>query len=261
MATPQEIIDKVVFGGLYKVKSGTWEMGPNGWMVNDQCYLWAVPIMDDKGNLWMQDTYQLPYPSSLNGKSKTDAAIDDVCSFGPGYSGWVVKRAIGNYYYQNQRKIESEDDLSRFEFVADLHDYRGLKTGEDYRDYKSEDLIHGVKLCFEHGYSWNYGPVGVILVRKDAEKNSKCVLNKAIDDVNAALKWPRGAYDGAILRLTDALEKCAQDGSLDDKLHKKAYDALALSEKLDEMSREFNKFFDELKEIKRNDDEHTNDYV
>ena len=261
MATPQEIIDKVVFGGLYKVKSGTWKMSPNGWMVNDQCYLWAVPIMDDKGNLWMQDTYQLPYPYSLNGKSKTDAAIDDVCSFGPGYNGWVVRRAIGDYYYRNQRKIESEDDLSHFELVADLHDYRGLKTGEDYRDYKSEDLIHGVKLYFEHGYSWNYGPVGVILVRKDAEKNSKCILNKAIDDVNAALKWPRGAYGMDIKNLTDALEKCAQDGNLDDKLHKKAYDALAMSEKLDEMNKEFNKFYDELKGINRNDDEHTNDCV
>ena len=110
-------------------------------------------------------------------------------------------------------------------------------------------MIRGVKLYFEHGYSWNYGPVGVILVRKDAEKNSKCVLNKAIDDVNAALKWPRGAYDGAILRLTDALERCAQDGSLDDRLHKKAYDALAMSEKLDELNKEYNAFFDELKGI------------
>lgn len=30
MQTPKEIIDKVVFGGLYKVKPGTWAMGPNG---------------------------------------------------------------------------------------------------------------------------------------------------------------------------------------------------------------------------------------
>lgn len=249
MATPQEIIDKVVFGGLYKVKSGTWKMSPNGWMVNDQCYLWAVPIMDDKGNLWMQDTYQLPYPYRLNGKSKTDAAIDDVCSFGPGYSGWVVKRARADYYYKNQMMIASDDDLSHFEFVADLHDYRGLKTGENYRDYKSEDLIHGVKLYFEHGYSWDYGPVGVILVRKDAEKNSKCILNGAIDDVLAELRRPHGAYGWAISKLTNALERCADDGSLDDKLHKKAYDALALSEKLDELNKEYNTFFDELKGI------------
>lgn len=253
MATPQEIIDKVVFGGLYKVKSGTWKMAPCGWCANDQCYLWAVPIMDDKGNLWMQDTYQLPHPSGLNGKSKTDAAIDDVCSFGPGYKGWVVKKARADYYYMNQMLIMSDDDLNHFEFVADLHDYRGLKTGEDYRDYKSEDLIRGVQLYFEHGYSWDYGPVGVILVRKDAKKNSKCILNKAIDDVNAALKWPRGAWNTE--RLTDALEKCAQDGNLDDKLHKKAYDALAMSEKLDEMSKEFNEFYNELKGINRNADE------
>ena len=182
-----------------------------------------------------------------------------MCSFGPGYNGWVVKRAIGDYYYKNQRKIESEDDLDRFEFVADLHDYRGLKTGEDYRDYKSEDLIRGVQLYFEHGYSWNYGPVGVILVRKDAEKNSKCILNKAIDDVNAALKWPRGAYNTK--QLTDALEKCAQDGNLDDKLHKKAYDALAMSEKLDEMNKEFNEFYNKLKEIGSNNKEDADDCV
>ena len=260
MATPQEIIDKVVFGGLYKVKSHTWPR-MNQLFENDQCYLWAVPIMDDKGNLWMQDTYQLPYPSSLNGKSKTDAAIDDVCSFGPGYNGWVVKRAIGDYYYKNQRKIESEDNLDRFEFVADLHDYRGLKTGEDYRDYKSEDLIRGVQLYFEHGYSWNYGPAGVILVRKGAEKNSKCILNKAIDDVNSALKWPRGAYGTYIENLTDAIEKCAQDGNLDDKLHKKAYDALAMSEKLDEMNKELNKFYNELKGIGSNNEKDVDNCV
>lgn len=261
MATPQEIIDKVVFGGLYRVKSGTWKMDPCGWCVNDQCYLWAVPIMDDKGNLWMQDTYQLQSPFNLNGKSKTDAAIDEVCGFGPGYSGWVVKRAIADYYYKNQKQIYSEDDLNSFEFVADLHDYRGLKTGEDYRDYKSEDLIRGVQLYFEHGYSWNYGPVGVILVRKDAEKNSKCVLNKAIDDVINELKRPHGAYGWTISKLTDALEKCANDGSLDDKLHNQAYDALALSEKLDEMNKEYNKFFNKLKGINCNDKEDVDNCV
>jgi methyl-accepting chemotaxis protein len=95
----------------------------------------------------------------------------------------------------------------------------------------------------------------VVLVRKDAEKNSKCILNKAIDDVNAALKWPRGAYNGAILRLTDALEKCVKDGDLDDKLYKKAYDALAMSDKLDEMNKEFNKFYDKLKGFNGNDGE------
>lgn len=258
MPTPKEIIDKVVFGGLYEVKSGTWNSSGG---FNDQAYYLAVPVMDKDGNLWMQDTYQLPHPSSLNGKSKTDAAIDDVCSFGPGYSGWVVKRAIADYYYKNQKQIYFEDDLDRFELIADLHDYRGLKAGEDYRDYKSEDLIRGVQLYFEHGYSWDYGPVGVILVRKDAEKNSKCVLNKAIEDVNAALKWPRGAYRTDIENLTDALEKCAQDGNLDDKLHKKAYDALAMSEKLDEMNKELNEFYNKLKGIGSNNEEDVDDCV
>ena len=116
-------------------------------------------------------------------------------------------------------------------------------------------MICGVQLYFEHGYSWNYGPVGVILVRKDAEKNSKCVLNKAIEDVNAALKWPRGAYDGAISRLTDALEKCIKEEDLDDKLYKRAYDALVMNEKLNEMNKELNKFYDELKGFNGNERE------
>lgn len=249
MAAPQEVIDKVVFGGLYKVRGGVWNS--NGGL-NDQCYYWAVPIMDEDGNLWMQDTYQLPYPHGLNGRSNTDAAIDAVMKYGPGYNGWAVKRARGNYYYNNQRKIESEDDLRGFELVADLRDYRGLNTGEDYRDYKSSDLIHGVKLYFEHGYSWNYGPVGVILVRKDARKTPRCMLNRAIDDVMAELRTPHGAYGMAVSSLTKAIEMCAEDGSLDDKLHKKAYDALALSEKLDELNVEYNRFFDELKGIVRN---------
>lgn len=217
MATPQEIVDKVVFGGLYKVKSGTWEMAPCGWCVNDQCYLWAVPIMDDKGNLWMQDTYQLKPPFHLNGKSKTDAAIDDVCSFGPGYNGWVVKHARGNYYYKNQMEIMNDNDLDHFEFVADLHDYRGLKSGEDYLDYKNEDIISGVKLYNEHGYSWHYGAVGVKLVRKDARKNNMRILQNNIGKAYELIRYPQYAYGSRMEDIDDMFDKCCASGDMDEE--------------------------------------------
>lgn len=243
MATPQELIDKVVFGGLYEVKSGTWERSPNGWIVNDQCYGWAVPIMDDNGNLWMQDTYQLPHPTHLNGKSKTDAAIEDVCNFGPGYNGWVVKKAIGDYCYKNQMKIESEDDLNHFKFIADLHDYRGLDIGEYYRDYQSEDLIHGVQLYFEHGYDWEYGPVGVTLIRKNAKKNSICTLNRVIDNAYSEFRWPRGCSNLSIHKIDEAVKACTEDGTLTDELSMKVSAVKILNGKLNDMLEEFESFY------------------
>lgn len=250
MSTPRELIDKVVFGGLYSVKSGTWDNGINGWCANDQCYCLAVPVMDDKGNLWMQDTYQLDFPHYNKEKdgvdNNTDAAILRICGFGEGYNGWCVQRARANYYYNNQMKIMSESDLSHFELICDLHDYHWIGH-EDYRDYKPEDIIINCPLYFEHGYSWSRGrAAGGTLVRKDAKKNSVQMLERAISDALADFHWPRCSFKSNMNSVEVCKERCVNDGSITDELYKKVDIVNALNSKLNDMEKEFKELYDSL---------------
>lgn len=243
MSTPKDIIDKVVFGGLYKVKSGTWN---NNGGLNDQCYYLAVPIMDDNGDLWMQDTYQLKFPSMKNGQTLTEAAIERLFEFGDGYGGWAVKEARYNYYYKNQMKITSQWQLDHFELIADLHDYRPFKPGEDYRDYNDDDVLHGVKLYFEHGYSWNYGSVGVKLVRKDAKKNPVCVLESAIQDVNGNMEYPLGASSYRIKKMNEAEKICINEGLMNDELGHKLHQVRTIQWKLEKMRDELDELIKDM---------------
>lgn len=250
MQTPRELIDKVVFGGLYKVKFGTWPMGSNGWMVNDQCYGLAVPVMDGEGKLWMQDTYQLPFPHYNSDKdgvdNKTDAAILQICSFGEGYNGWCVRNARCDYYYKNQMLIMTEDDLSHFELICDLHDYRWIGY-ENYRDYMPEDIIHNCPLYFEHGYSWDSGRAkGGILVRKGAKRNSVQMLERAISDVMSDLCWPSWAGEYMTNSLDVEERKCIENGGITDKLAEKVRIVRTLNGKLKEMEDEFGKLYRSL---------------
>lgn len=244
MATPQEIIDKVVFGGLYEVSGGVWN---NNGGLNDQAYYLAVPVMDSDGNLWMQDTYQLDRPSKKSGENVSDAAIREICGFGEGYNGYCVKRARWDYYYKNQRKIMTEDDLSGFDLICDMHDYRALEPWEDYRDYKSEDVVHYAILFREHNFNWNRGrTLGATLVRKNANKDSVRILEKTIQDAYANFKYPKGWWK--ISSVDDAVKQCAEDGTLTDELSVKASAVKMLNGKLEEMRTEIDSLINMMKE-------------
>lgn len=237
MATSQEIVNKVVFGGLYKVKAGTWKGGS----LNDQCYCLAIPVMDSDGNLWMQDTYQLDRPHKDSGENISDAAIREICGFDEGYNGYCIKRARWDYYYKNQRKIVTEDDLNGFDLICDLHYYRALEPWEDYREYKSEDIVHRAILFNEHGFNWDCGgALGATLVRKNADKDSVCMLNKAIQDAYSNFKWPNGWWN--IKEVDNAVKNCAEEGTLTDELSVKASAVKMLDGKLKEMRAEFESF-------------------
>lgn len=234
MATPQEIIDKVVFGGLYEVKSGTWG-GKGGF--NDQAYYLAVPVMDSEGNLWMQDTYQLDRPHKTNGENISDAAIRNICGFGKGYNGYCIKRAR-DYYHKNQRKIINEYDLDGFELIVDLHGYRALEPWEDYRDYKQDDIVHRVILFNEHGFDWDYGTLGATLVRKAAQKDSTRMLEKVIADAYAGCGYPHGYWK--IGEIDKYVELCENDGGLTEDLKNKAINVKKVNDLLCQMQKEIN---------------------
>lgn len=242
MPTPKKIIDKVVFGGLYEVKSGTWNS--NGGL-NDQAYYLAVPVMDKDGNLWMQDTYQLGRPSMKCDKNITDAAIRQICSFGEGYDGWCVNHARFSYYYKNQKQIMDDDDLSHFELICDMHDYRGLEPWEEYRDYKPEDIVHRAILFNEHGFSWTYGTCGATLVRKNAEKDPVRMLVRAIANAYEDFHWPLGS--SRIGDVDTEEQRCIEDGSMTEELANKVKKVRILDGKLKEMRQEFDELYNSLK--------------
>ena len=198
----------------------------------------CVPVVDEKGNLWMQDTYQIQRPSMKPEEDTvTDSQIRVMINYGDGEHSWCLNRARGNYYYKNQAMITSEDELNRYELVADLRDYRGLKKGEDYRDYKDEDVIHGIKLFFEHGYSWTYGNIGVHLVRKGAKKSNVSLLKKYIQDLYYVMERPYSS-DFRADYVYESL-KSVEDTEENHEVIAKAKCALVLHEKILEMRKEF----------------------
>lgn len=227
------LIDKVIFGGIYRVPSGQW--------ANDQSNRMCVPVVDEKGNLWMQDTYQIQRPSMKpEDESVTDAQIRVMISYGDGKHSWCLNRALGNYYYKNQTMITSESELDKYELIADLRDYRGLKKSEDYRDYKRNDVIGGIRLFFEHGYSWTYGNIGVYLVRKDAVKNNIALLEKHTQELHYDMNAP-SSFSFHVGYISNLLEKI-EDTEENHKAIVNAKYAIMLHEKLCEMKEEFEQF-------------------
>lgn len=243
MATPRHIIDKVTFGGIYKVDYGTW---PNG-SSNDQCYYIAVPVMDDVGNLWMQDTYQLDRPCYKSNKDNvTDLAIAMICEFGEGYSGWCVKHARFNFYYKNQMRVETDKDLSHFNLIADLHDYHWIGH-EDYRDYDENDILFNIPLFFEHGYSWNYGRAkGGVLIKNGAQKQCQKMFSRAVSDVMGRFVWPDYASDYFVEKVDKEAKRCEDSGVMTEEMKEKERYVKMLNDKLREMRSEFSSLYNDI---------------
>ena len=227
------LIDKVIFGGVYRVSSGQWD--------NDQSNRMCVPVVDEKGNLWMQDTYQIQRPSlKPEENTVTDAQIRKMIDYGDGEHSWCLNYARGNFYHKNQNMIVNEDELNKYELIADLRNYRGLKKGEDYRDYKDDDVVSGIKLFFEHGYSWAYGNIGAFVVRKDARKNNISLLKKHTQDLYYNMNRPYSSIFHADY-VRESL-KSVEDTAENFEINAKAKCALMLHEKLLEMKKEFEQF-------------------
>lgn len=180
--------DKIVFGGLYRPKSRTaYKDGDKPY--NDQMYMLCLPIAREDGSVWMLDTYQIRRLSTKDGESLLDAIVN---TFTSDYKGYELSHAMGLYYYRNYRKIETEEDLSLFELVCDLRAMEELPYGDDPRMYNENDLIRGVKLYNEHGFSWTLGSVGITLKRRDATKDARKVLMFEMERFLDRLKVPSG---------------------------------------------------------------------
>ena len=237
---PNPIETSVVWGGLYKVNHTRWDDSTIG---NDQIYRLAVPVLDKNEDLWMQDTHQIE-SHGLKDNSHTLAALDYIFRLNDPETGhWCIHKSIGRWYHKGNEKILNEDMLKDYELICDLHDYRPLNSNEDSRHYDSKDLIYNVKLYNEHGYSWNYGDIGVTLVRKDAVTNIYNKFLAALNDTKSDIQYP---YVSNIHK-NDMVKLYAQIENIHPK-HKIEYEnTLYLINKIKEVKNEINEYLDNHK--------------
>lgn len=231
-----DLKDKVVFGGLYRVLHNYWD--------NDQSYGLAVPIVDDKGNLYMQDTYQIQSPFVEQGETKFDACVRRMVEFGDGEHYGALNHTRYNFYHKNQAIITSKDGLNRYELIADLRNYHASR-GDEWKDYEPEDIIHGVKLYFEHGYSWDYGTVGITVIRKDAVKSSVRILEKDTQYLWQSMCRP-DSWNHRASAVQDDLES-VEDNDANHEFIVKAKFALTMHKKLKELQDEYDEYYKNTK--------------
>ena len=178
--------DEVVFGGLYKYT-------PSDFLLSyEQTYGQAIPCIGEDGNLYMLDTYQIERSSDRRGV-ETIQNIYNLFSKTqyPEIGQRYLSHSFAQYYHDGYVKIRDHSDLSNFEFVCSLNDYKKISSNSK-EDYNREDVITGVKLFFECGYEWRAGSVGWTLVRKSASINKiKSIMTKlqdAIDETDVCVR-------------------------------------------------------------------------
>lgn len=231
-----ELLDAVVFGGLYEAPHGRWG--------HEQAYGLCIPVA--KGDeLHMLDTYQVDRPSMMGDETQTDAGIRQLTQFGKGYDGWALRHAKHNFYHNSQSRVRDLEDLENFKLLVDLTEYRGLKRGEDARLYRQEDIYERVKLFREHGYSWDYGSVGVTVVKKDAEVSLVRELEAALQDTHRSFRSPSPAYNFS--RLEEQVSFCEDAGILTDELEKQIDECSAIQALLTEQQQAFRDLLEKYK--------------
>ena len=158
---------------------------------------WYVPVLGSDRTFTLIDSNTFNIPNRKNGESGTDAAIRVAIEMGEKDCQYTINRVKWDYHHGSVYEFPcpSGELPECMEPVCDLHEMRGLNGGEEARFFDNENVVRGVQLYKEHGYSWSHGPVGVALVRKGAEPNALLKLNAAMDDTMRSMNFPRKGYD------------------------------------------------------------------
>lgn len=164
-------ISDIVPGDIFKVNGSVWG--------HEQAYRIAIPcLVDDKGSIVMQDTYQI---DKIYRYDKACKHIND-CMKVPKIGEYTVRHALRQYYHKCSSVLHDSDLADgTFEFWFNVNDFEEAKFNEA-STYADEDWHDHVKLYFEHGYSWTYGDIGICVKRKNADKLPERVLESIITD-------------------------------------------------------------------------------
>lgn len=240
MELSKENINKIIFGGIYKIDSEDLkEWCPNQLEgLNNQHYGIWIPVhsVNKKGeeNYYMIDTYQMSRDAfdnlySDNEDERYESLLKGLerCSEGE-HGNWVVYKTY-DYFYSAIIKI-TDSNFHIFQLIADLHDYK-LSDDKECRKYNEEDVLHCIKLYNDHNY-----PYGIVIVKRGAKINYQNKIDAKISDVKKWMKEPIPATDYEIEELLK-IEKEAID-------NKAEYD----KQKLDEFI-QYNSFIKVLKTL------------
>ena len=167
---------------------------------------------DDDGNLagqsWMIDTYHFDIPGLhvREGETRNDALIRMVAErdFVSSHAIWCYK---GICYYNACVRL-NERNAELFTEVCDLREWEYVS--EDVApDYAEEDIIRGVHLYREHGYSYGRGgDIGITLRRKGATKSPV----RQAQAIRGRMRYERPSYNGwSYLREAEELERFAYE--------------------------------------------------
>lgn len=216
MNLSKENIDKLIFGGIYKIDCDDLKQWcPNQVeRLNDQHYGIWIPVhsINKEGdeNYYMIDTYQMSRDSfngiySSNRDERYKALLEGLerCSDGE-HGNWVAFKTY-DYFYSAIIEI-TDTNFHIFKLIADLHDYK-LSNNDECRQYNTEDVLHHIKLYNEHNY-----PSGIVLVRKGAKVNYQNKIDAKICDIRRWIEQPKSASDYDIQELLK-IEKEAIDNN------------------------------------------------
>lgn len=240
-----DIEDKIVWGGLYAIKHSRWSDSKIG---NDQIYGQAVPCKRKNGSIWMQDTHQIRSPSMKKGQSQTEAAIEQIFDLqNPKVGDGTVSRSISDWYHKGCEEL-TEYNIDDYELICDLHDYRPFKVGEDYRDYDPCDVLYHIHLYQEHGYSWDRGDIGVMLIRKDAIPSKFNKFKAAMSDVVKNCRRPHSYDWGQYDTMLNLHKDLVNSGfAIHPRVQIKYENTIYLVKRLDEMQHELDAYFESHK--------------
>ena len=204
-------ISDIVPGDIFKVHGDVWGY--------QQAYRIAIPcLVDDKGSIVMQDTYQI---DKSYGYDKACKYIND-CMTDVRIGAWVVNRASSDYYHKCSRVLhDSYLADGTFEFWFNVNDFEEDKYREA-STYADEDWHDGVKLYSKHGYLWTYGDIGICVRRKNACKLPEKVLGSMINnDILCNAYFTKPYVSSVVLNsldklnavYADAREHCPKEGT------------------------------------------------
>lgn len=139
-----------------------------------QFVMLTVPDDDDgrfAGQTWMIDTYHFDIQGvkAREGLSREDCLIAQVAER-DFVSSWTIGHLRGSCYYNASVRLD-ESNARLFTEVCDLREWAYVSE-DDADDYDADDIIQGIHLYCEHGYSSGRGgDIGISLRRKGAEKS------------------------------------------------------------------------------------------
>lgn len=240
MELSKENIDKLIFGGIYKIdREDLRRWCPNQVeRLNDQNYGIWIPVhsINKKGeeHYYMIDTYQVSYSCfegvfSSDRNKRYEGLLEGLERCSDGEHGFYVAGNTGNYFYSAIIKV-TDANFHIFKLIADLHDYE-LSNDDECRKYNDEDVLRYIKLYNEHNY-----PSGIVLVRKGAKINYQHKIDAKISDIRRWIERPRSASDYDMQELLK-IEKEAIDNNAE-------YNKQKLEEFI-----EYNKFIRNLEEL------------